>query len=392
MAGLAGRPGRQGRLLAAVVGGLVAALAAVLPVQPHPGRASPDPDPTVSTDPSEPPPVPAIAVSAGDIPVGAGYWQAAAETYRLTARVRNTGTSPVTATTRVTLPPGVTLGSSEAAGCDADGLQVVGNLAPRVTATISVDVTVAPGLWRDPPTGTVQARATAGTDPDGRAATDEATFGLDFPPGPPTPDIDLSVSDPFLPADPPNPATETARLEVRLANTGSVQAEGTVDVVTPPGVEVATVPAECVTRVRVSAGRERCQIGRVAAGQRVTLGFALVVSRAARAEAPLLGSVHGSLTPAGQDPAARQASFSVLVFGRPDDGAEPTDDSDPAVTVAEPRRGAGIGGSDPYGARSRIGQTLSTLPMFISITGVFVAVAALVILPMRRRTDRSAGV
>jgi hypothetical protein len=371
---------------AAVVGALFTFLAAVVPFHPHPGRAAPapdDPDPTVSGSPSDPPSRPAIAVNASNIPIGAGYWQGAAETYRLTARVRNTGTSPVTVTTRVTLPPGVTLASSAAPGCDTDGLSADCRLAPKVTVTITVDVTVAPGLWRDPPTGTVEARA----DADDRTVTDEATFGLDFPPGPPTPGIDLSISDPFLPADPPDAATETTKLEVRLANTGSVQADGTLDVVTPPGVEVATVPAECLTRIRVSVDRERCQVGRVPAGQRFALTFTLVVTRAARAEAPLLGSVHGTLTPAGQDPAVRQASYSVLVYGRPDEQPEPTDNSDPAVTVAQPRRGAGIDGLDPDNAGSRIGQSLATLPMFVSIAGVFAVVAAMVVLPMRRRMD-----
>lgn len=379
--------------MAAVVGGLIAVLSAAVSINPDPGRAAPapDPDPTVSASPSDPPPPPpAVAVTAGDIPIGAGYWQGAAETYRLTARVRNTGIPPVTATTRVTLPPGVTLVRSASepatAGCDADGLSVVCPIAPRATVTITVEVTVAPGLWRDPPTGTVQVRAATGTEPGGRTATDATTFGLDFPPGPPTPDIDLGVSDPFLPADPVDPtaATETSRLEVRLANTGPVQADGTVDVVTPPGVEVATVPAECVTRVRISADRERCQVGRVPAGQRLTLTFALVVNRAARAEAPLLGSVHGSLTPAGQDSAERQASYSVRVYGRPDDPAEPAARADPVGAVAESRP---ADGPNPDRVGSRIGQPLSVLPVLVSIVGVFMTVAAMVILPMRRRWE-----
>lgn len=386
-------PGQR-RLTAAAVGGLIAVLAAVLPANTPAGRAAPapDPGPTVSGSPSDPPPPPpGVAVTAEDIPVGSGYWQGAAETYRLTARVRNTGVPPVTADTRVTLPAGVKLaGSAAGAGCIADGLAVLCSIPPRSTVTITVDVRVAPGLWRDPPSGTVQVRATAGTgstEPGGRTATDEATFGLDFPPGPPTPGIDLGVSDPFLPADPRNPrtSTEPATLEVRLANTGAVQAEGTVDVVTPPGVELATVPAECVTRLHVSAERERCQVGRVPAGQRLTLVFTLLVTRAARAEAPLLGSVHGTLTPAGQDPAVRQASYSVIVTPRPDERADRTGDDAPDVTVAQPRRGAGIGGPDPADARSGTGQPLSVLPMLLSIVGVFTAVAAMVVLPMRRR-------
>lgn len=373
------------RVRAAVVGGLFTFLAAVFPFNPDPGRAEPVPDPDVTTSagPSEPPPRPAVSVTAEDIPVGAGYWQGAAEMYRFTARVRNTGPVEVEATTRVTLPPGVTLGSSSAPGCDADGLSVTCRIAPGAAAAVTVEVSVAPGLWRDPPTGTVRVLAEAG----GRTAADETTFGLDFPPGPPTPDVDLSVSDPFLPTDPADPAaaTETSRLEVRLANTGPVQANGAVDVVTPPGVEVATVPAECVTRVRVSVDRERCQLGRVPAGQRLTLTFALVVTRAARAEAPLLGSVHATLTPAGQDPVARQASYSVQIYARPDEPAGRDDGSDPDVTVAEPALGAATGGPALDGDRSQIGQTLSVLPVLVAIIGAFTTVAAMVVLPARRR-------
>src|SRR5688500_16545928 len=174
-----------GRLVASVVGGLIAVLAAAVPVNPDSGRAAPapDPDPTASASPSgPPPPPPAVAVTADDVPIGTGYWQGTAETYRLTTRVRNTGIPAVVATVRVTLPPGVTPVRSAAAGCDADGLSVVCPILPRITVTVTVEVTVAPGLWRDPPTGTVQVRATTGTGPDDRTVTDEATFGLDFPP------------------------------------------------------------------------------------------------------------------------------------------------------------------------------------------------------------------
>ena len=107
-------------------------------------------------------------------------------------------------------------------------------------------MTVAPGLWREPPH-----RHGAHAPPpsaDSRPVTDEATFGLDFPPGPPTPGIDLSVSDPFLPAEPADPAAGSRPRPWRsgCANTGAVQADGAVDVVTAAGVGIATVPAQCV--------------------------------------------------------------------------------------------------------------------------------------------------
>jgi len=112
-----------------------------------------------------------------------------------------------------------------------------------------------------------------------------------------------------------------------------------------------------------------------------------VVTRAARAEAPLLGSVQATLTPAGQDSVTVAASYRVLITDRPIDDAAPATDSDPAVTVAQPRDGAGIGGARAGDhAGSNIGQALSILPMLISIVGVFAALAGMVILSLRRRT------
>lgn len=385
-------PSRRRLAIAAVVG-LIATLTAAGAFQPA-GRAepAPEPEPTISTSPSTPPPPPPrVSVTARDVGIGSGYWQGATESYPLTVVVRNTGTPPVDAITQVVLPVGVRpAGVTPGRGCTVDGLSISCPIAPGAAVTITVDVTVAPGLWRDPPTGTVRTTATAtGAGADTRPVSTETTFGLDFPPGPPTPGIDLSVSDPFLPADPADPdaRTETSTLEVRLANIGSVQTEGSIDVVTAPGVGIATVPAQCVQRVRVSVDRERCQVGRIAAGVRVTLRFGLVVTRAARAQAPLLGSVHGSLTPAGQDTVTVVASYRVLITDRPIDGAGTATDGGPAVTVAEPPVGAGLaadGNRDR--ASSSIGQALSVLPMLISIIGVFSVLAGMAIVSLRRQT------
>jgi hypothetical protein len=388
VAGMA--PSRRRHLIAAVVG-LIATVAAAGAFQ-LPGRAAPapepEPDPTVSASPSTPPPPPPprVAVTARDIGIGAGYWQGAAETYPLTVVVRNTGRPAVDAITQVFLPVGVRRAGVTAPNCAVDGLSIDCPIGPGDAARITVDVTVAPGLWRDPPVGTVRTTATA---TDTRPVSEETTFGLNFPPGPPTPGIDLSVSDPFLPTDPidPTAGTEPTILEIRLANTGSVQADGAVDVVTAPGVSIATVPAQCTLRLRVSADRERCQLGRVPAGQRATLRFGLVVTRAARAEAPLLGSVHAALTPTGQDTATVVASYRVVITDRPTDEAGPPADGDPPVTVAEPRRGPGIGGAGATGhPASSIGQALSVLPMLISIVGVFAVLASMVIVSIRRRS------
>jgi hypothetical protein len=380
-------PSRRRSAIAAVFG-LIAMLAAV-GGHPSGGHAEPAPDPSPSTEPSaspSPPPAPQVALVARDIDIGAGYWQGAAETYRLSVRVRNTGAPAVRAVTQVFLPVGVLRTAVDAPGCDADGLSIDCPLASGATVTIAVAVTVAPGLWRDPPTGTVRTTASAGPDTD--PATDQTTFGLNFPPGPPTPGIDLSLSDPFLPTEPADPAatTEATTLEVRLLNTGEVQADGAVEVVTPPGVGIATVPAQCVGRERISADRDRCELGRIPAGQRVTLRFGLVVTRAARAEAPLLGSVHASLVPTGQDLVTVVASYQVLVTDRQIEPLGPTASDGPAVTIAQPGRGAGPGAGNRTTSRSDIGQIWSILPMLLAVLGVFSVLAGMAILSHRRRT------
>jgi hypothetical protein len=380
-------PSRR-RFATAVVVGLIAALAAAGAHQPA-GRAAPapEPDPTVSASPSTPPPPPRVSLNARDVPIGAAYWQGTIETYPLSVAVRNTGALPVDAITQVFLPVGVRPAAVTAAGCTADGLSISCPIAPGAAVTIVVDISVAPGLWRDPPVGTVRTKATAtGPGADTRTASAETTFGLDFPPGPPTPGIDLSVSDPFLPADPVDPTagTETSTLEIRLANTGAVQADGAVDVITTRGVGIATVPAQCVTRVRVSPDRERCELGRIPAGQRVTLEFGLVVTRAARAEAPLLGSVHAALTPAGQDTVTVVASYRVLITNRPVDEAGTGTRDGPDVTVAGPPDGDGIDGTADRGRDgSEIRQASSVLPMLISIVGVLTVLAAIVVRSIR---------
>jgi hypothetical protein len=347
--------------------------------RPHPAALDPtDPTPTESTPP--PPPPPGVEVDAADVPIGTGYWQGAADRYPLRVTVRNTGEPAITASTVVTLPVGVSRASVTAGPCAANGLTFECPLGKGESATITVQVTVAPGLWRDPPTGTVKATATAA----GGTATDEDGYGLVFPPGPPTPGIDLATSDPILP---PVPAarTETVRLEVRLRNTGEVQAGGAIDVITPPDVQVATMPAQCATRERISPARERCDVGRVTAGQRVVLVFVLVVRVEARVGAPLHGTVQGSLTPTGQDTVTVQASYQIVVATGPISSTGPALTTDPPVVVADPG-GAGLGAAGrPVRASATVSPQLSVLPIAGSIIGAFTVVGTMVILSLRRR-------
>jgi hypothetical protein len=348
-----------------------------------PARApEPEPEPTTPT-PSEPPPPPAgVEVDAADILVGPAYWQGKAERYTLTVVVRNTGEPAITTSTVVALPAGVQHAGGTPGTCIGSSLTFDCTIEPGQSATVAIQVTVAPGVWRDPPGGSVRTSATAvgGANTD----TDEDTFGLVFAPGPPTPGIELVTIDAFLPAT-ATESTESTTLGVRLRNTGQVRAAAIVEVTTPVGVQVATVPRGCAVRTKLSASRERCELGTLAAGQEIALVFPLSVRASARAAAPLTGTVHGSLTPPGQDTATVQASYQLVVVA---DLAAPTPSADGAVAIpvddrARPARPGGPPGSRR--ASAAVSPTLSVLPMVCSIIGLCTVLGAMVILSLRRR-------
>ena len=213
-------------------------------------------------------------------------------------------------------------------------------------------------------------------------------FALTFTP-PPVPGIELTTDRPSLPAQ-PTPAAEQTTLVVKLRNTGSAKAGGAIEVVTPPGVDMVTFPAVCKVKKKISAERDRCEVGDIAAGKDVVAGFGLSVSAAAHAELPLTGAVHGYLTPAGRELIETRTDYTIL-------GPPPAGESAmPTAAPPSPRRG---GRQDPRSRPAGLGglltsERLSSLPFVGGIIGLVALVGFLVVFSLRRRParrGRSAG-
>jgi hypothetical protein len=275
--------------------------------------------------------------------------------------------------------------SATADGCAVLSLTFECPLTRGAVATITVNSTVAADAWREPATGLV--RTTGEAVDSGSTDTDEDTFAVVFPPGPPTPGIDLAVNDLSLPPQPPG-RMGTTNLEVRLQNSGAVPAAGQVELLTPAGVTVATVPGGCVARKRISASREWCDVGPVGAGAELVLNFGLSIRPEVWAELPVAGSVQGSLTPSGQDAVMVQAAYLIIVATGPSPEAGAGDEPPGSYRIGDPLRGS-VG---PFGQPARrtsltVNPQLSVAPMVTALFGLFTVVATMVILSLRRRAS-----
>jgi hypothetical protein len=392
-------------VLAAVSIGLTAAPAWTASNRSTPGRTAParagsaanvpvrepepEPGPSAATVPPTPTPPPAaVKVNVGDLAVSPSYWQGTATRYDLRITVTNTGEPALTTSTDLTLPTGLNKVSASAPDCTISGLTFGCPLSRGAATTIVVTVTVAADAWRGQQAGT--ARTTAKSLAGDSSASSEDPFAVVFPPGPPTRGIDLAATDLVLPPG-GGRLQDTAQLEVRLRNTGAVQALGLLEIVTPANVQVATMPAQCTNRERLSVSRERCTLGPIAAGQQVVLQFGLSVRAQARAEAPLHGNVLGSLQPAGQDAVLVQAAYQIVVAtGRAaSPGASNGPELDaPAADQADQDQGAARPGRTV--ARS-VSRPMSVIPLLSALVGLFTVLGIMVILSLRRRMhDESA--
>lgn len=338
-------------------------------------RREPDPG-TTASDPPLPSTEAKIAVEASDVVVGADYWQGTEGRYQLTVTVSNTGQTAINATTTVVLPAALIL-HGVSTGCVSSGLSFECAIGAGASTTISITVTITPDAWRTPTGGSVRATATA-VDNTTATATAEDSFTVAFPPGPPASGMELAVGDVTLSLDANRRLTHT-NLDVHLRNTGDVQAPGVVELMLPAGVEVATMPAQCVTRERVDASHERCDLGRIAVGQRVELTFGLTIRP--QAAGASRGSVLGTLLPSGQDPVVVQDSYQIVVTVK--ESAAANSPGPVGAAAADPVVGSGGGTRrDPISA---ISPRLSLLPLLTAIIGLFFAVGALTALSLRDR-------
>ncbi len=273
---------------------------------PNPTDNSPSPpvdqSPTVQPTLDSPTPGPpgnpggpqiGISVSAGNAVLTDRYWSGVTTTsLKLTAM--NVGSATTSVVFTISMPAGVH-------GSCPQGCQV--SLAPGETKSIKATLQVAPDAWKSAPlTGGLTFTATA---PGAASRTGQATWGVVFPPGPPTPGLQLHVSNVQLE---PQPASVSS-LRVQVINTGKVPAPGALTVVAPNGVSLGTLPAGCVRSKSTTAV---CNAGTVDVGKPWEVRVPLVVPDRVRADAPLVGLVRALLSPSGQTPLQTQASYQIF--------------------------------------------------------------------------------
>ncbi len=346
------------------------------PPSDPPTSDAPPPPPPTSEAPPPPPKVRKLAVGVSNVELGGAYWQGDGKA-KLVISVQNGGELRERITGSYAFPGGsqhVTVADAYGTdGCAPDGpLQFNCTLAPGGLGYVVVTVTVGPDAWKVTGTGTVTAQME-------NYPIRQRSFALTFTP-PPVPGIELTTDRPSLPPQ-PAPAVEQTSLAVKLRNTGSAKAGGAIELVTPPGVDVVSFPGVCKVKKKVSAERDRCEVGDLAAGKDVVAVFVLSVSAAAHAELPLTGAVHGYLTPAGRAPIETRADYTIL--GPPPAGESPMPTSAPPSPVAV---AATVPAARQPGAGGMLtSERLSSLPFVGGIVGLVALVGFLVVFSLRRR-------
>ncbi|HEY0696946.1 MAG TPA: hypothetical protein VGD43_03965, partial [Micromonospora sp.] len=277
---------------------------------PPPATQSPAPAPTVAAGQSRPPRPGqtrvGVTVTTGDVSLGAGYWNTASTLADLRVTVTNTGQLTELLRLRYTLPAGLT--DAGTAGCSSSGGRgyecAPWTAAPGARFSTRIRVRVDDGAWRSMPlSGAVQVAASVPGRADLSSVSDGQGFAVLFPPGPPMPGMSLDTQNVGF-----DVTGQPTTLVVRLGNTGSTDATGTVDVILPAGVTVPTPPAGCRP---AAADRTRCELGTIRAGQASRLSLPVAATAEAQRAAPLSGAVAGTLTLRGGQLKRMQMSFRI---------------------------------------------------------------------------------
>ncbi|HKS99437.1 MAG TPA: hypothetical protein VJT31_07890, partial [Rugosimonospora sp.] len=344
------------------------------PSQP-PGNSSPTPgpppgSPPASTGPGKPG-VPAVTVNAGNAVLTTGYW-AGRNTAAVRVTATNVGSVPAQVTFRYALPPGVPYASCPG-GC---ALQ----LAPRQVRSLDITLRVAPDAWQQAPlSGGLTFVALA---PGAAPQTGQVTWGIVFPPGPPTPGLKLVTSDVHLPRQASTPGT----LTVQLTDTGQVPGSAAITVIAPTGASLGTLPAGC----RVQKARPAtavCTNPEVAAGTAWTVQLPLSVPAKARADAPLVGLVRAQLQPAGQQVLQTQASYQVFAPGGQAGVTIGASASASAPSPSVPGGGGGVGMRDRVAGFPLVRSPIAWPIIGGSATLLVVALIGILLTLRRRREE-----
>ncbi|SCG18582.1 hypothetical protein GA0070610_4928 [Micromonospora echinofusca] len=281
-----------------------------LPTTAAPTTGAPPPAPSVppvrpsAPAPTQPAPAAGVSVTTDDVTLAAGYWNAPSTVTTLRVTITNTGATPARIRLAYTLPAGLTDAGTGGCAPVAGGEHRCGEWASAPGARFStlLRVRVDGDAWkRMPLSGSVRVIATT----PGVAGTvgDDEGFAVLFPPGPPVPGIRLDAGAVSF-----DISGGSSGLDVRLGNTGRVDAEGRVEVVLPAGVTVPAPPAGCTT---VDPTRTRCELGALAAGRTAQLRLPVSATAEAQRQAPLAGAVLGQLDPRSGRAKKVQMSFRI---------------------------------------------------------------------------------
>jgi len=324
-------------------------------------------------------------VATGDIVLGRSYWSRANTDADLRVTVANTGSIVERISMRYTLPVGVT--DAGTPGCKLAGGRTyvcgawVAGTGLRWATTIKLRI--AGTAWqRMPLSGSVDVTASAPGRTDLGTVTDNQGFAVLFPPGPPVAGISLAATEVAFAAE-----TASAALTVALTNTGDAASTGAVEVLLPDGVTVQGQPSGC------TAGdeRTRCELGRVGAGQTVTVTLPLSATLAVQRLAPLSGAVFGSLLAPGGRLKQVQMSFRITAAAAtatPSPSAAST-----SVGVATASQGV-IGGFAPVAGSQRGMTGVQKTAVALVVVSVLLVVLALALATTslrRRMEDDSTG-
>ncbi len=341
--------------------------------------------PTTAAPPPPPPPVrsPApgaapslsVTVSTSDVVLTPAYWNRRSTATTLRVTVTNTGTVASQIRLAYALPDGITDAGTE--GCSAvDGRDHrCGGWAVAPGARFSTDLRlrVSGDAWRRMPlNGAVRVTATA---PGASPASDDQGFAVLFPPGPPAAGIRLEADEVAFDA-----SGAANGLQVRLGNTGAVDASGRIEVVLPAGVTVPAPPPGCVA---VDPTRTRCDVGTVPAGRTADLRLPVTATPEAQRSAPLAGAVIGELDPRSGRSRQVQMSFRIVAAAAV---ATPV-----AATAAPVGAQDGVAAGAPDTAGDGTSSVQRTAVILIAVSTLLVVLAlALATASLRRRSTETA--
>ncbi|WP_326564382.1 hypothetical protein [Micromonospora peucetia] len=356
------------------------------PEQPASTTAAPTtgaPPPAPSAPPSAPTPTPpappvGVSVTTDDITLDAAYWNAPSTATTLRVTVTNTGATPARIRLAYTLPAGLTDAGTEGCALVGGGEHRCGEWAGAPGARFStlLRIRVSGDAWqRMPLSGSVRVTATA---PGGAGpAHDNEGFAVLFPPGPPVPGIRLDADGVSF-----DISGVAGGLDVRLGNTGRVDADGRIEVVLPAGVTVPTPPSGCTT---VNAARTRCELGTLAAGRTAELRLPVSATPEAQRQAPLAGAVLGWLDPRSGPTRQVRMSFRITAAAAL---ATPVA-SPPAPTGSQGVLAAGAPAVSDGGGGGSVRRTALLLIAVSTLLVVFAL--ALATTTLRRRLTASAA-